>query len=111
MIRLDFVMNLFFMATAFFFMHCDDTEHHNYIITVPLYGFILCFMLYTTFTGINAIRTKNQNVQFRIAILRVVIEMFKIVICILILNSFNSRFEQSEIIRNRLGKIRFSILV
>ena len=91
MIRLDFVMNVFFMATAFFFMHSDD--NHNYIITVPLYTFILCFMLYTTLTGINAIRTKNQSIQFRIAILRVVIEMFKIVICILILNSFNSRFD------------------
>lgn len=37
--------------------------------------------------------------------------MFKIVICILILNSYNANFSHSERMKRRLGAIRFSILV
>lgn len=102
-------MNIFFVMTAFYFMHCDGQVDMTY--TLPFYGFFLVITVVTMVQGVIAIKSKDQKKNVRIGLLRIFIEMFKIVICILILNCYNAAFQQSEEVRKTLGKIRFSILV
>lgn len=90
-------------------MHCDGQVDMSY--TVPFYGVFFLLTTATMIQGLIAIKTKDQKKNVRIGLLRISIEMFKIIICILVLNCYNAAFVQSQEVRSILGKIRFSILV
>lgn len=90
MFKVDFAMNIFFMVTAFYFMHCDNEADMTY--TIPFYGFFTTLTVVTMHQGLTAIKKKDERKQFWIGLLRVSIEMFKIVICILVLNCYNAAF-------------------
>jgi hypothetical protein len=109
LLKLDFAMNIFFVLTAFYFMHCDGQVDMSY--TLPFYGIFFLLTTATMVQGLTAIKTKDKKKNVRIGLLRILIEMFKIGICILVLNCYNAAFVQSDDVRKILGKIRFSILV
>lgn len=90
MLKVDFAMNLFFMATAFYFMHCDKQADMTY--TIPFYGLFSILTIVTMIEGLTAIKNKNERKQFWIGLLRISIELFKIVITILVLNCYNAAF-------------------
>jgi len=109
LVKLDFGFNIFFVITAFYFMHCDGST--NVIFTLPFYGFFLILSLCSCIFGVRAVRNKDRTLQTIVAFLRVGIETFKIIIIMLILNCYNAAFEQSVGMKETLGKIKFSILV
>ena len=108
MIKTDFVLNVFFFITSYYFTHCGHSfESFNFYDLQYLAFFIL---ITTTATiGIRAIKRKDETMQSLIGVLRVLVELFKIMTVILILNGVNS-YDCNTMLIN-LGDIRFSVLV
>lgn len=57
LLKLDFAMNIFFVVTAFYFMHCDGQVDMSY--TLPFYGIFFLLTIATMVQGLTAIKTKD----------------------------------------------------
>lgn len=110
MIKMDFVLNVFFFITSYYFSHSGHSfESFDFSDLQYLVFFIL---ITTTATiGIRAIKRKDETMQSLIGLLRVLVELFKIMKVILILNGIDSSFSECKHMLINLGNIRFSVLV
>lgn len=82
------------MVTAFYFMHCDGEA--SMTLTAPFYGLFFLLNLVCMISGVVAVKNKDKTKQQQIGILRICIELFKIAICILIINCYNADFQYSQ---------------
>ncbi len=57
LIKLDFVFNVFFMGTAFYFMHCDGEANIKY--TAPFYGLFFILSVVSMVRGVDAVIKKD----------------------------------------------------
>lgn len=52
-------MNLFFMVTAFYFMHCDGVADMTY--TIPFYGLFFILTVTSMVSGVRAVKRKDKD--------------------------------------------------
>ena len=107
MFKVDFVLNIFFIITSIYFSSHENEIIISTLIDLFFFGVILLNAIY----GIKSVENKDEAAYSRICLLRLFLELFKIMKVILILNGINSSFSYSEKMVTSLGKIRFSILV
>lgn len=107
LIKIDFVLNLFFMSTSIYFTYNEDDTKYWIAQDIIFFLLILCSAMY----AFRAITQKNEKAYFRLSLLRVGLELIKIVKCILILNGINASYTYSEKMLQTLGNLKFSILV
>jgi hypothetical protein len=95
LIKLDWVLNVMFILTAQHFAHNDAMSMFDWYILLPYGGF---FVLVTVMMvkGVIAIREKDVQVYQWIGIMRILIEVIKLIQCILVLKGINSKLEYSE---------------
>jgi hypothetical protein len=55
LLKVDYAMNIFFLVSAFYFMHCDGQADVTY--TLPFYGLFFILTTATMFQGLKAIKT------------------------------------------------------
>lgn len=77
-IKLDFILNIFFLLTGVFFMHnddimpcknkpgeehstCEDPKVLNLFLTIPFYGFFLILTVTATVVGVVSIRKRESK--------------------------------------------------
>lgn len=88
MITLDWVLNLFFILTVNHFMDQKDISYFSFYKIIPI-GTQFLLVSATAIWGIIAVSRQNASLHKWIGILRIVIEVTKLVQCILILNGLN----------------------
>ena len=93
MIKIDFVLNLFFFGTTIYFSQYGMES----MAFLPIDIFFLAVILGTAYYSIKSVRNKNEKSYFWICLLRVFLELLKIMKCILILNSVNASFKYSPL--------------
>ena len=106
MIKIDFVLNLFFMATCVYFTYTAATL--KYLLKDLLFLGIICE---TAYYAITAITSKNEKAYLTFCVWRVCIELVKIAKCMLVLNGIDASYQYNRQMLATLGNIKFTILV
>ena len=88
MVIVDCVLNLFYLATAMYFTY--DTTYISAYILIDLTFFFM--IVFTAIYAYYCIFNKYQRGFKRFSLIRVIVEMIKIVKALLILNSINGNY-------------------
>lgn len=107
LVKVDLVLNLFFMTTAIFFTY--NSKEALKFMAIDIVFFLL--ILGTAFYARRALIKKKKHAFKKFAAARMTIELVKILKVVLIMMSINAAFRISEDMKNSLGNIKFSILV
>ena len=78
LIKLDWILNLFFILTVHQFQHEDTISNFEWYVLVP-FGSELILVSYTAFMGIKAIKNRDSTTHKQIGILRIIIEAIKLI--------------------------------
>jgi hypothetical protein len=107
LLKLDLVMNLFFMVSDLYFSY-DCTDVYKFIWLNILFLF---FIIWTAYYAISSLIQRNKKGYQNFSIMRVFIELIKLVKTVLILIGINGAFQLDPTMIEKHGNIRFSMLV
>jgi hypothetical protein len=107
LIKIDLVLNIFFVLTATFFSYQTFGALAFFPIDLAFLGFIVG----TAHYAIQSIVTRNEKGYFTFSILRIIIELIKIVKAILILMEIDAAYTFQPLMGITLGNLKFSILI